>query len=152
VGALTGTECSEDLNASAFQTYLYLVKAGKPVGPREVMRGAELSSPSVAYRNLQKLTDLGLVVKDTCGNYVIKEKMGVKGYFWWGRMLIPRFVVFGLVFVGILAAEISVAVPHLVIGDPIERSFWLLTALTVMAAAIFLVEGLRWRTQRPRAP
>jgi len=47
--------CDQDLNARTFQTYLYLVKAGKPVGPRDVMRGADLSSPSVAYRNLQKL-------------------------------------------------------------------------------------------------
>ncbi len=50
-------EPSEDLNASTFQTYIYLVKVGKPVGPRDVMRGANLSSPSVAYRNLQKLME-----------------------------------------------------------------------------------------------
>ena len=56
---------SEDqLNVTAFHMYVYLVKAGKPVGPREVMRGAYLTSPSVAYRNLQKLMDLGLVLKD----------------------------------------------------------------------------------------
>jgi predicted transcriptional regulator len=60
----TVLEPSEELNASTFQTYMYLVKVGKPVGPRDVMRGANLSSPSVAYRNLQKLIDLGLVVKD----------------------------------------------------------------------------------------
>jgi predicted transcriptional regulator len=59
------TEDAEDqLNATAFNTYVYLVKTGKPVGPREVMRGADLTSPSVAFRNLQKLMDLGLVIKD----------------------------------------------------------------------------------------
>ena len=66
-----GLEPEEELNATTFQTYLYLVKLGKPAGPRDVMRGANLSSPSVAYRNLQKLTDLGLVVKDSYGNYVV---------------------------------------------------------------------------------
>ncbi len=141
--------CDQDLNASTFRTYLYLVKTGKAVGPRDVMRGADLSSPSVAYRNLQKLMNLGLVEKDTFGNYVAKERMAVKGYFWWGRSLIPRFLVFGLVFVGVLAAEIAIAVPHLVIGDPVERSFWLLTGLTVIAAALFLLEGLRWKRQSP---
>src|SRR5674476_785725 len=73
-------EPGEELNASTFQTYMYLVKVGKPIGPRDLMRGANLSSPSVAYRNLQKLIDLGLVVKDTYGNYVVKEKLGMKGY------------------------------------------------------------------------
>jgi predicted transcriptional regulator len=88
-------EPEEELNATTFQTYLYLVKVGKPAGPRDVMRGANLSSPSVAYRNLQKLTDLGLVVKDAYGNYVVKEKMGVKGYVWFGKSFIPCFAVFG---------------------------------------------------------
>jgi hypothetical protein len=52
-------ENTQELNASTCHTYVYLVKTGKPVGPRDVMRGANLSSPSVAYRNLQKLVDLG---------------------------------------------------------------------------------------------
>ena len=60
----TPENVEDQLNATAFYTYVYLVKAGKPVGPREVMRGANLTSPSVAYRNLQKLIDLGLVLKD----------------------------------------------------------------------------------------
>jgi len=77
----------EELNATAFQTYVYMVKVGKPVGPRDLMRGANLSSPSVAYRNLQKLVDLGLVIKDEYGNYVVKEKMGMKGYVWVGKTL-----------------------------------------------------------------
>jgi Fe2+ or Zn2+ uptake regulation protein len=45
------------------------------------MRGANLSSPSVAYRNLQKLVDLGLIAKNECGNYFAKEKVGLKGNF-----------------------------------------------------------------------
>ena len=42
-------QSDEELNASTFQTYVYIVKVGKPVGPRDLMRGANLSSPSVAY-------------------------------------------------------------------------------------------------------
>jgi hypothetical protein len=138
-------EPPEEFNATTFQTYLYLVKIGKPVGPRDVMRGANLSSPSVAYRNLQKLTDLGLVVKDEYGNYVVKEKMGVKGYVWFGKSLIPSFAVFGLIFVGVLIGEIAVLIPHLLVGAPIQESFWLLTIVTIVAAVIFLVEALRFR-------
>ena len=109
-------EPNEDLNASTFQTYMYLVKVGKPVGPRDVMRGADLSSPSVAYRNLQKLVDLGLVVKDEYSNYVVKEKAKMRGYMWFGKTLVPTFIIFGFVFVGMLIAEIAILIPHLIIG------------------------------------
>jgi hypothetical protein len=140
-----GLEPQEELGASTFQTYLYMVKVGRPVGPRDLMRGANLSSPSVAYRNLQKLVDLGLVIKDAYGNYVVKEKTGLKGYVWFGKTLIPSFAVFGFVFVGVLIAEIAVLIPHLLVGSPIEESFWVLTVITIVSAAIFLVEGLRFR-------
>jgi len=138
-------EPEEELNATTFQTYLYLVKIGKPVGPRDLMRGANLSSPSVAYRNLQKLMDLGLVVKDNYGNYVVKEKLGMKGYIWFGRSLIPTFAVFGFIFVGFLIAEIAILIPHLIVNAPVEESFWFLTAMTIACALIFLIEGLRFR-------
>jgi hypothetical protein len=140
------TEETEDqLTATAFHTYVYLVKAGRPVGPREVMRGANLTSPSVAYRNLQKLMDLGLVLKDEYGNYVVKEKVGLKGHVWLGKTLVPRFAVFGFVFLGVLIAEVAILIPHLLFGASVEGSFWLLTAITVVAAVIFLIEGSRFR-------
>jgi hypothetical protein len=138
-------EPEEELNATTFQTYLYLVKVGKPVGPRDLMRGANLSSPSVAYRNLQKLIDLGLVVKDSYGNYVVKEKLGLKGYVWFGKSLIPNFAIFGFIFVGVLIAEIAVLIPHLLAHASVEESFWLLTIVTVVAAVIFLVQALQFR-------
>ena len=124
-----------------------MVKVGKPLGPRDLMRGANLSSPSVAYRNLQKLMDLGLVVKDEYGNYVVKEKMGMKGYVWIGRTLMPSFAIFGFIFVGVLIAEIAILIPHLLIGAFVEESFWLLTIVTVVSAAIFLVQALRYRNK-----
>ena len=138
-------EQQEELNATLFHTYVYLVKAGKPVGPRDLMRGANLSSPSVAYRNLQRLIDLGYVAKDDYGNYFVKKKVNLRGYVWIGKTLVPRFAIFGLVFIGVLLAEIAVLIPHLLANSPVEESFWLLTIVTIVAAAIFLVEGLRFR-------
>ena len=135
----------QELNATTFHTYLYLVKVGRPVGPRDLMRGANLSSPSVAYRNLQKLMDLGLVMKDEYGNYVVKEKLGMKGYVWIGKTLMPSFVIFGFIFVGILIAEIAILIPHLIVGASIQGAFWLLTVVTVVAASIFLLEAVRFR-------
>ncbi len=145
-------ENKDELNATTFQTYVYLIKVGRPVGPRDVMRGANLSSPSVAYRNLQKLMDFGLVVTDKFGNYVVKEKIGLKGYIWIGKSLIPRFTVFGLLFLGVLIAEVSILIPHLLFSSPVEESFWFLTAITVITAAIFLIEGLRFRGEQKKNP
>ncbi|HEX7483017.1 MAG TPA: hypothetical protein VF350_06085 [Candidatus Bathyarchaeia archaeon] len=47
-------EPEEELNATTFQTYLYLVKVGKPAGPRDVMRGANSAaqaSPTETSKN-----------------------------------------------------------------------------------------------------
>jgi hypothetical protein len=148
----TVLEPSEELNASTFQTYMYLVKVGKPVGPRDVMRGANLSSPSVAYRNLQKLIDLGLVVKDEYNNYVVKEKVNKKGYIWIGKSLMPSFVIVGFIFVGILIGEVAVLIPHLIRGAPIEESFWFWIITTTVAAMIFLVYALRLRMKAKVPP
>lgn len=145
-------EPNEDLNASTFQTYMYLVKVGKPVGPRDVMRGANLSSPSVAYRNLQKLVDLGLVVKDEYSNYVVKEKANMKGYMWFGKTLMPTFIIFGFVFVGMLIAEIAVLIPHLILGSSIEEAFWLWIITTVASALLFLATAVRFRMKPKNQP
>ncbi len=141
---------ADDLNASTFETYVYMVRVSKAVGPRDVMRGANLSSPSVAYRNLQKLTDLGLIIKDTYGNYVIKEKVGMKGSIWIGRTLIPRFMIFGFIFMGVLIAEMVVLLPHVLVGASVEGGFWLMIILTIISAAIFLAEGFRFRRKSKR--
>jgi hypothetical protein len=124
---------------------VFLVKTGKPVGPRDLMRGANLSSPSVAYRNLQRLMDLGLVAKDEYGNYFVKKKVAMSGYVWVGKTLIPSFAVYGFIFLGVLIAEILILIPHMLKGSAIEESFWLLTVVTVVSAAVFLIEAWRFR-------
>jgi hypothetical protein len=140
-------EPQDELNAITFQTYVYLVRIGKSAGPRDVMRGANLSSPSVAYRNLQKLIDLGLIIKDNYGNYAVKEKVWLKGHVWVGKALIPRFLVFGFIFIGVLIAEMVILLPHILVGASVEGGFWLMIILTVVTAVIFLTDGLRFRTK-----
>ena len=138
----------DELTTTGMQTYIFLIKAGKPVGPREVMRGAKLTSPSVAYRNLQKLIDMNLVHKDNYSNYVVKEKIGIKGYIWIGKNLIPRFIILGLIFLVALIIEIGILVPHLLARTSVEGSFWLLTIVTVISAEMFLAEGIKWKKNK----
>ena len=58
----------QGLKGITLRIYVTLANADKPLGPREITRIANLSSPSVAYRNLQKLEELGLIEKDALAN------------------------------------------------------------------------------------
>jgi hypothetical protein len=147
---VAGLEIEEELKASLFYTYVYLVKVGKPVGPRDLMRGANLSSPSVAYRNLQKLIDLGLVAKDEYGNYIVKKKVGMRGYVWLGKSLLPSFAIFGFIFIAVLAFEIAVLIPHLLAHASVQESFWFLTVVTIASAALFLIQAFRFQRTNPK--
>jgi len=139
-----------DLDATTFKVYVYLVKTGQPSGPRDVMRGADLSSPSVAYRHLQKLVDLGLVQKDKYGMYEVKEKVNLEGFFWLGKSLVPRFILYSLFFIGLLAVEIVVATMRLLALEPIESAFMLLAFVTTISVVLFLFEGIRLRNKMKR--
>lgn len=140
-------QSDDGLDSTTFKVYLYLVKMGQPAGPRDVMRGANLSSPSVAYRHLQKLMDLGIVNKNKYGMYEVKEKIGFKGYFWFGKNLVPRFILYSLFFIGLLTVEISVTAVRLLAKEPIEAVYILLTVVTTIAAMLFLLEGRQLRSK-----
>ncbi|HER54440.1 MAG TPA: ArsR family transcriptional regulator [Candidatus Bathyarchaeota archaeon] len=135
-----------DLEGTTFTVYAYVVKESKPVGPREVMRGANLSSPSVAYRHLQKLEELGLVEKNEEGRYVIKEKAKISGYLWVGSNLVPRLIFYSLFFMGLFVTEITIiTIRYFIYGITPELLFVYLTFVTAIAMALFLMEGISLR-------
>ena len=135
-----------ELEGTTFTVYSYVMKESKPVGPREVMRGANLSSPSVAYRHLKKLEDLGLLEKNEEGRYIVKEKAKISGYLWIGRTLVPRLMFYSLFFTGILSAEIaSIAIRYFVYGLFPDMLFLYLALITAIAMALFLIEGISLR-------
>jgi ABC-type cobalamin transport system permease subunit len=138
-------ESDYELNATTLQIYLQLVKAGEPLGPREVMRIVRISSPGVAHRGLQKLVDLGLADKDSYGRYEGKEKVGFKGYVWLGKNLVSHFVLITCFFFGLLIAEIVVLSVRLSSMETIETSFMLLIGVTAFSLIAFLVEGVNLR-------
>ena len=135
-------EVDEELEGNTLNVYAYVVKEGKPVGPREVMRGVNLSSPSVAYRQLQKLEDLGLLERNQYGNYILKEKTGVSGYVWIGRTLVPRLLFYSFFFMGAFGAELTILLLGFFgFGLVPDISFIYLTVMTAIAMSIFLFEG-----------
>jgi DNA-binding transcriptional ArsR family regulator len=144
---------NEELEGTTLNVYAYLVKEGSPVGPREVMRAANLSSPSVAYWHLQKLEALGLLDKNKYGEYVVKERISVSGHLWIGRNLVPRLIFYSFFFMGILAVEIGlIAVPFLLNGQAPQLYLFYLMAPTAIATILFLCEGLILRKKTRPEP
>ena len=145
---------TEELEGTTLTVYSCMVKEGKPLGPRETMRIANLSSPSVAYWHLQKLDSLGLIAKNEYGEYVIKEKVNISGHLWVGKTLVPRLIFYSFFFIGILAIEsIVIAFPFFQNGETPSLYLFYLMAPTAIAMVLFLGEGmwLRKKTQNDSA-
>jgi len=142
---LSGTGTS-GLKGVTLNVYLYVVKKGA-VGPREVMRGVNLSSPSVAYRHLQKLENMDLVTKNELGNYVVTKKVSIHGYMWISRRLLPNPLIYAAIFFVVLITELVVFAVHVSFEtDQFKTFFLLLTIITGAAMGLFLIEA--WRMHR----
>jgi hypothetical protein len=75
----------------------------------------------------------------------------VKGYAWVGRRIMPKMLVYALVFLGILIFELAVFALHYAVETyEFKVFFLLLTLITGLATAVFTYEWLlqRKRTQR----
>ena len=131
-----------ELEGITLNVYLHAVKKGKPVGPRDVMKGVNLSSPSVAYRHLQKLEDQGYLQKNEYGEYTVKRKAHIDGHVWLGRRLLPKMWVYSLIFLAILIVEVFILIVHFPVETVEFKVFFLLlTLITGLALAVFTVEG-----------
>ena len=132
----------EELEGNALAVYSYIVHANKPVGTRDVTRGAGLSSTSVAHRHLQKLEDLGLIEKNAYSDYILKQKASISGHVWVGRNLVPRLLFYSFFFMGAFGAEVTILVfGFFSFGLVPDLSFFYLTLMTAVAMALFLFEG-----------
>ncbi|MGF3522252.1 MAG: hypothetical protein ACQXXJ_04055 [Candidatus Bathyarchaeia archaeon] len=141
---------TEELGGATLQVYAYLVKEGKPVGPREVMRGAHLSSPSTAYRQLQKLESFGLIKKNIYGAYVVREKAHISGHVWIGRNLVPRLMCYSLFFMGVVGIELAIIAIQFIQGQIPTLELIYLAATNTLAMGLFFGEGFTlWRKNKP---
>lgn len=141
-----------ELEGNTLTVYAYIVHTAKPVGTRDVTRGANLSSTSVAHRHLQKLEDWGLIEKNSYGNYILKEKTSINGHVWVGRNLVPRLLLYSFFFLGAFTAEVTILLLSIIVqGFAVQVSFLFLTGMTAVAMTLFLVEGLQlYRKLTPR--
>ncbi|MCL2172837.1 MAG: hypothetical protein FWB84_04240 [Candidatus Bathyarchaeota archaeon] len=135
---------NNNLEGNTLNVYAFIVRTDKPVGTREVTRGAELSSTSVAHRHLQKLENMGLIERDNYGNYILKEKSSIDGHVWIGKNLVPRLMFYSLFFIGAFAAEVSIILLSFVIESlVVEAGFLFATVITLVSMLLFVMEGVK---------
>jgi hypothetical protein len=143
---------SEELEGTTFAVYSYVVKEGRPVGTRDVMRGANLSSPSVAYRHLQKLEVLGLLQKNEYGEYFVKKRVNMRDYVWVGRRLVSKMMLYAAGFAAVLATWIIILAIHFEVETYKFKVFFaLLIAVTAAAMCLFLYEAWMQRRRTAKA-
>ena len=135
-----------ELEGITLTVYLYVTQRGNPVGPRDVTKAVGLSSPSVAYRHLEKLEDLGYLQKNEYGEYITKRKAKLPGYLWIGHRLVPKMWRYSLIFLVIVVVELVVLVIHFPYETFEFKVFFLLLMLiTGLALAVFTIEGFLQR-------
>ncbi len=136
----------DELEGITLSVYLYAVKKGMAVGPRDVVKGAHLSSPSVAYRHLERLEEMGLLVKNEYGEYTVKRKAKVLGHVWLGKSLVPSMLAVSFVFLGALIFEAFVLGLHFDVETfEFKVFFALIMIITGVAMAVLILDGLLQR-------
>lgn len=101
----SNADIDSELRGKTLKTYLFMMKISKPIGVRELQRGLQLSSPSVAYHHLEKLERLGLVEKDQYGSYNLVKNVDVsvlQAFSHIGTLLVPRFIFYAMFFTTLL--------------------------------------------------
>jgi predicted DNA-binding transcriptional regulator len=134
------------LKGKTLTVYWYLLQQpSHTVGVREVQRALRFSSPSVAVHHLEKLQDMGLILKKGTGEYVLQEevKVGILRFFTrMGSVLVPRYLFYSVLFSTMLAVYLSFCV----LGQ-IYPSFYAV-AFGMIGSIIFWLETIRlWRAK-----
>jgi hypothetical protein len=131
------------LEGTTLNVYMYVAKRRNPQGPRDVTRGANLSSPSVAYRHLQKLEAAGLLKRNSYGEYLLNQKAKVNGFHWVGRSLVPRTMFYFYFFLGLLILEAVVLAIHWEWENDVIKTYYAIgMSITGIAMAFFLLEAV----------
>jgi len=96
---------SKAITGNTLRTYLYLAAHG-PCELREVQRGLEMSTPSLASYHLGRLVEAGYAKQDEEGRYVaVKESSTeiLQGYSKVGNTLVPQLFFFTVLFTVLVA-------------------------------------------------
>ncbi|TET20897.1 hypothetical protein E3J74_01135 [Candidatus Bathyarchaeota archaeon] len=133
-----------ELRGKAWKVYWLLLKRGCPMSVREVQRALHFSSPSVAQHHLDRLCDLGLVMKQSVGGrylLISEVKIGVLRHFVkLGRLLFPRYFFYAIFSTTFYIIYLTVLMQSL------SQENLFITFFGAIVSAIFWYEAVRvWR-------
>lgn len=129
-----------ELTGNTLHVYWYLFKKKQnPTGVREVQKALGFSSSSSADYHLQKLLDLGLIDKNSFGNYRIKKivKVGVmKSFLFVGRTVFPKHLLYAI------STSAMIVLFFLWFAEVLSPIVFAALSPGILAAAIFWYETL----------
>jgi DNA-binding transcriptional ArsR family regulator len=136
---------NQEIRGNTLKAYLFLLKHG-PSELREVQRGLDLSSASLASYHLGKLMEANYVNQDEQGRYFAVKDASTKvleGYSKVGSAVVPQLFFFSLLFT-ILASFFSIEAFYGV------RFTLYLIIVCIAMVAVFWYETVRlWRKLTP---
>jgi predicted DNA-binding transcriptional regulator len=133
---LTDEKLMSVLKGTTLEVYLFLVKADKPVGVREVQRALKLSSASVATYHLVKLEDAGILRREE-NNYAV-SKIILKDNLRISHFLIPRYFFYSVFAALILIIELVFFRP-----STIDRVYFSCIVAVAIFVLIFCYETIK---------
>lgn len=128
------------------RVYLYILSSRNPVGVRDIWRGLDLSSASLAQYHINKLLELKLIDMDHFGKIQANSqtKLDVLQNFLFLRgKVVPRLVIFGALSIGLLIVYILLWPLTGNFRDVIVIAFSLFSALVLFYEAHNQNKGLR---------
>jgi hypothetical protein len=132
---------NQEIRGNTLKAYLYLLKHG-PCELREVQRGLDLSSASLASYHLGKLIEANYVKQDEQGKYFAVKDASAKvleGYSKVGPTIVPQLFFFSLLFT-ILAAFFSFEALY---GSGF--TLWLIVLCVAMVVVFWYETLILWR-------
>ena len=129
------------LSETALRIYVYLLSKSGPVGPRQIFREMNLSSPSIAYYHLERLRQQGLL-KKTPEGYIITQRINIDGYIYIGKRVVPRLIIYSMFLLGLLIIEIFVLYARIKAGTDVNIDFIVLIIVSALSSLLMLAEGI----------
>ena len=132
---------NSEIRGNTLKVYLYLLKHGTSE-LREIQRGLDFSSASLASYHLGKLSEANYVKQDETGKYFAVKDASTKvleGYSKIGRAVVPQLFFFSLLFT-IMAVFFSI---ETVLG--FDYTFWLILICGSMVAVFWYETFVLWR-------
>jgi len=130
------SEQRDVLRGLTLKVYKYILQNNRPVGIREVQRGLNLSSPTLALYHMNKLEEAGLIKKEADG--YVADRIILQNLIRLRRVLIPRNFFYMIFFITSLVMLIVFLRP-----PTLSREYVFSLAVISVATATSVYETLK---------